>query len=150
MSASVISSSWRTSRISCLISSSVTCIVATLLSKNPAQVCGNPARREHFIGGALDNRTDGQILHHIEAKLRGLLRQTPPGLAFDQHRWRTANQHHREVAGYTHRNVRRAPFQFDRTIGRRTRAFRKNDEITAASDCSDAIIDQTNTVATVA
>ena len=67
--------------INCLISSSVTRTGSTFLSKNLEQVRGHPARREHFIGGAVDKRTGGDIFHHVEVKLRGLRRQAPPGFA---------------------------------------------------------------------
>ena len=57
MSAGAMSSSWRTSMINCLISSSVTRTRFTFLSKNLEQVRGHPARREHVIGSAFDKRT---------------------------------------------------------------------------------------------
>src|SRR5262245_66236998 len=82
-----------------------------------------------MTAGCSDKGPDIDVLSHLNAKMRRAGWQPPPFFSFDQHRRRAAYEHRRDIALSPYCNIRRAPFQGNRTARGRSGTLRKNTKI---------------------
>src|SRR5215471_2397578 len=103
-----------------------------------------------MTAGCSDKGPDIDVLSHLNAKMRRAGWQPPPFFSFDQHRRRTAYEHRRDIALSPYCNIRRAPFQGNRTARGRSGTFRKNDEIAASTNCRNAVFNKLDAIVIIA
>src|SRR5262245_7489884 len=150
ISAGVMSSSCRTSMISCFISSSSDCMATSFPRKVALQIVGQTTRRESFAGRVSNKGQDINVLFHFDIEIRRTRRQAPPFDPFGKHYRVAPYQHRSNVAQRAHRDIGRAPLEPDRTVYGRARALGKNDQIAAATKRCDTVFNQTYAVIVVA
>src|SRR5262245_1092004 len=90
------------------------------------------------------------ILFDLNRERSGTGRQPPPLLPFDQHPRRAVNEHRSDIAQSPHRDSGRSTFESNPSIGGRSGAFGKNDQVTPATHSRDAILDYLDSIIVVA
>ena len=98
------------------------------------------ARRQRVITGSGDERPNVDIFLHINAKLHPARRHAPPFPTLAQGRWRTADQHRRDVPATADRDIGSAALQAHRAVGRSPSTFREDNQIAAAAERRNAIV----------
>ena len=110
---------------------------------------GNSSCVQIAAGGG-DKGLNLDILIDFNFEIGRARRQPPPTHSLGKHGRRTANEHRSDVTQTAHRDIGRAPFERNRTAGRRPRSFGENNEIAAAAHRCNAVVDQPRSVIVVA
>src|SRR5215468_445668 len=103
-----------------------------------------------MTAGCSDKGPDIDVLSHLNAKMRRAGWQPPPFFSFDQHRRRTAYEHRRDITLSPYCNIRRAPFQGNRTARGCSGTCRKNDQIAASANCRNAVVNKLDAIVIIA
>ena len=106
---------------------------------------GNLARCQRLARRLGVEGRNGHVFTHINNEMGPAARHLPPRRALGQHRQTTADVYRRNVDMPTHSHIGSTSLQLDAAMQRRTRAFRKNNQVVALLERLQAILEQLRT-----